>query len=206
MIVIVDYGMGNLRSVEKAIASIGASSLISNDPDAISKADKLVIPGVGAFGDCMNNIRAYGIEDAVKQFIAKGRPVIGICLGMQMLFEGGDENPGVKGLGLMKGSVKGFDHEQLAGKGLKIPHMGWNTVKQGKKSFLFEGIKDKSYFYFVHSYYPAPLEDITIGTTDYGIDFTSVVQKDNVVATQFHPEKSQKNGLRLLSNFINYRG
>jgi imidazole glycerol-phosphate synthase subunit HisH len=206
MIVIVDYGMGNLRSVEKAIASIGASSVISNDPYVILKADKLVIPGVGAFGDCMKNIRAYGIEDAVKQFIAKGRPVIGICVGMQMLFDDGDENPGVKGLGLMNGRVKGFDHAQLAGKGLKIPHMGWNTVKQAKKSFLFEGIEDKSYFYFVHSYYPAPLEDVAIGTTDYGIDFTSVVQKNNIVATQFHPEKSQANGLKLLLNFINYRG
>ncbi len=206
MIVIVDYGMGNLRSVEKAIASIGASSVISNDPDAISKADKLVIPGVGAFGDCMKNIRAYGIEDAVKQSIAKGMPVIGICLGMQMLFEDGDENPGVKGLGLMKGSVKGFDHNLSAGKGLKIPHMGWNIVRQIKKSFLFEGIPDKSYFYFVHSYYPSPVEDVSIGITDHGIDFTSVIQKDNVVATQFHPEKSQANGLKLLSNFVKYRG
>ncbi len=206
MIVIVDYGMGNLRSVEKAIASIGASSVISNDPDAIVKADKLIIPGVGAFGDCMKNLRSYGVEDAVRQFIAKGRPALGICVGMQILFEDGEESPGIKGLGLMKGSVKRLDHGRLSVQGLKIPHMGWNTVRQAKGSFLFEGIADKSYFYFVHSYCPAPLEDVAIGVTDYGVDFTSVVRKDNIVATQFHPEKSQANGLRLLSNFFRYRG
>ncbi len=206
MIVIVDYGMGNLRSVEKAIASIGASSAISNDSHVILKADKLIIPGVGAFGDGMKNIRSYGIEDAIISFASTGKPLLGICLGMQMLFENGDENPGIKGLSLIKGSVKSFDHGLFKDKGLKIPHIGWNIVRQSKKSFLFDGIPDHSYFYFVHSYYPVPEEDVGIGVTDYGIDFTSVIQKDNILATQFHPEKSQQNGLRLLLNFINYRG
>ncbi len=206
MIVIVDYGMGNLRSVEKAVASVGSASIISDDPDTISKADKLIIPGVGAFGDGMKNIRACGVEDGVKQFVRKGKPLLGICLGMQMLFDDGDENPGVKGLELISGSVKIFDSESFNKKGLKIPHIGWNTVKQIKKSFLFDEIKDNSYFYFVHSYYSSPIEDTSICITDYGINFTSAVQKGNIVATQFHPEKSQANGLKLLSNFINYKG
>ncbi|MGB9736116.1 MAG: imidazole glycerol phosphate synthase subunit HisH [bacterium] len=206
MVVIVDYGMGNLRSVHKAVVAIGSSAIISNKPDDIIKADKLIIPGVGAFGDGMQNIRDYGIEDAIVQFINSGKPVLGICLGMQMLFYDGDENPGIKGLSVIKGSVKMFDQQILRKQGLKIPHIGWNAVTQTRKSFLFEGIPDKSYFYFVHSYYPVPAEDVGIGVTDYGVDFTSVIQKGNIVATQFHPEKSQKMGLRLLSNFINYKG
>ncbi len=206
MIVIVDYGMGNLRSVEKAVASVGAVSMISSDPDTIVKADRLILTGVGAFGDGMTNIRAYGIEDAIQRFFGTGRPALGICLGMQMLFEDDEENPGVQGLGLIKGSVKKFDTATLGARGLKIPHIGWNTVTQEKRSFMFDGIADGSYFYFVHSYYPAPIEDVGAGSTEYGARFASVVQKDNVVATQFHPEKSQANGLRLLSNFINHRG
>lgn len=206
MIVIVDYGMGNLRSVQKAILAVGDSAIISNKPEEILNADKLIIPGVGAFGDGMDNIRAFGIEDAIIQFIKKGRLLLGICLGMQMLFNEGEENPGVKGLSVVKGSVKMFDQSTFKEQGLKIPHIGWNVVTKVKDSFLFDAIPDNSYFYFVHSYYPAPYEDISIGMTDYGITFTSVIQKDNIVATQFHPEKSQKLGLKLLSNFINYRG
>ncbi|MCL4477603.1 MAG: imidazole glycerol phosphate synthase subunit HisH [Deltaproteobacteria bacterium] len=206
MITIVDYGMGNLRSVEKAIASFGTKVIISKDPDQISNADKLILPGVGAFGDGMINIRSYGIEQAIKDFVKTGKLMLGICLGMQMLFEECDENPGVQGLGLIKGGVKGFKQAGIKSQGLKVPHIGWNSVEQVKYSFIFEGIKDKSYFYFVHSYYPAPLEDVTIGNTGYGIAFTSVVQRDNVIATQFHPEKSQQNGLSMLSNFIKFRG
>ncbi len=206
MIVIVDYGMGNLRSVEKALASLGAAARISNDPVVIGQADKLILPGVGAFGDGMKNIRTYGIEDAIVRFAASGKPLLGICLGMQMLFEDGEENPGVRGLGIIKGSVRKFDPAALGPGGLKIPHMGWNQVIWSKKSFLFDGIGDRSNFYFVHSYYPEPGEDVTAGVTGYGIDFASVIQKGNIAATQFHPEKSQKNGLRLLLNFIHYRG
>lgn len=206
MITIVDYGMGNLRSVEKAVVSFGAKAMISKDPDEILHADKLILPGVGAFGDGMSNIRNYGIEQAIKDFVKTGKLMLGICLGMQMLFEEDDENPGVKGLGLIKGKVKGFGLSGIKSQGLKVPHIGWNIVEQVKYSFIFEGIKDKSYFYFVHSYYPVPLEDVTIGSTDYGMAFTSVVQKDNVIATQFHPEKSQKIGLNMLSNFMNFRG
>ncbi len=206
MIVIVDYGMGNLRSVEKALISLGAPVRISDDPGIIAKADKLILPGVGAFGDGMKNIRDYGIEDAIIGVAAAGRPFLGICLGMQMLFEDGEENPGVRGLGIIKGSVRKFDPAVLGPRGLKIPHMGWNQVTRSKTSSLFDGIEDGSNFYFVHSYYPAPLEDVTVGVTDYGIGFASVIQKNNVAATQFHPEKSQKNGLRLLLNFIQQRG
>ena len=206
MITIVDYGMGNLRSVEKAIASFGEKVIISKDPDQISNADKLILPGVGAFGDGMTNIRSYGIEQAIKDFVKTGKLMLGICLGMQMLFEECDESPGVQGLGLIKGGVKGFKEAGIKSQGLKVPHIGWNSVEQVKYSFIFDGIKDKSYFYFVHSYYPAPLEDVTIGNTGYGITFTSVVQRDNVIATQFHPEKSQQNGLSMLSNFIKFRG
>jgi glutamine amidotransferase len=206
MVVIVDYGMGNLRSVQKAVSAVGGNVTISNKPEEIVNADKLIIPGVGAFGDGMKNIRAYHIEEAIFQFVKTGRLLLGICLGMQMLFEDGDENPGVKGLSILKGSVKMFDPVLCKQKKLKIPHIGWNSVKQIKRSFIFDGIPDNSYFYFVHSYYPKPVDDVSIGITEYGIDFTSVVQKDNIIATQFHPEKSQKMGLKLLSNFINYRG
>ncbi len=196
MIVVVDYGRGNLRSVEKALQKLGYNTLVSSDPEQVLKADKLILPGVGAFGDCMANLCSYGLKEAVLEFIKSGKPFLGICLGLQLLFSESEEYGPVKGLNIISGKVKRFP------KGLKVPHMGWNTVKIIKKNPLFEGIRDNSYFYFVHSYYVVPEEEKVVATiTDYGLDFVSMVSWENIFATQFHPEKSQKVGLRFLDNF-----
>jgi len=196
MIAVVDYGRGNLRSVQKAFEKLGFEAIITSDPELILKAERMVLPGVGAFGDCVDNLKRYGLVEAVLEFINTGRPFLGICLGLQLLFTESEEFGPVKGLDVVRGKVVRFPA------GLKVPHMGWNTVKILNPNPLLNGVKDGDYFYFVHSYYVVPEDrEVVATTTDYGVDFVSMIRKDNIFATQFHPEKSQKLGLRLLYNF-----
>jgi len=199
MLALIDYGMGNLLSVSKALESVGAEVKITSDKSEILTADHLVLPGVGNFGDGMQHIAKSGLAETILSFINSGKPFLGICLGMQLLMEESEEAPGIKGLGVFKGKVVKFKKMKL-----KIPHMGWNTVsitKNGKTSF--KDVDDESFFYFVHSYYVDP-EDLNIvaGNCNYGIDFAATLKKDNIFATQFHPEKSQDKGLQLLRNFV----
>ena len=196
MIAIIDYGMGNLRSVEKGFLKVGVEAKVISDPQSVDDADAVVLPGVGAFRDCMRNLDRMKLIGPIMKSIRKGKPYLGICLGLQMLFTESEEFGVYKGLDVLKGKVVRFQVD------LKVPHMGWNTVKLLEKPPIFDGIKDESYFYFVHSYYVAPDDEgIIAGTTDYGITFTAMVWKDNIVATQFHPEKSQETGLKILKNF-----
>jgi imidazole glycerol-phosphate synthase subunit HisH len=196
---IIDYGSGNLRSVSKALEHIGASNRVSTDPRDIESADRVILPGVGAFGACVESVRTGGFAPAIDAFVASGRPFLGICVGMQIIADAGEESPGVPGLGLIKGRCPRFT------KAAKIPHMGWNTVKQrGTPSRLLAGIPDAAYFYFVHSFFvraEATDEPCVIGWSDYEEPFAAVYERDNVFATQFHPEKSQEWGLKLLQNF-----
>lgn len=197
MIAIVDYGMGNLRSVTNAFARVGAEVAVTRDPRTIADARAVVLPGVGAFGKCVENLNKYGLFDLLKGEIARGKPYLGICLGMQILLESSEEAPGVPGMGVIKGSVVRFRGS------MKIPHMGWNRAEIVKPGPMFDTIPNGSYFYFVHSYYPAPSEEgVSATVTEYGAKFVSSIQKDNVFASQFHPEKSQETGLRLLRNFV----
>jgi len=198
MVVIVDYGMGNLRSVQKALERVGAQAVVTRDQKVIRGADRLVLPGVGAFAECMSNLSEYGLVEPVVEVIRSGRPFLCICLGLQLLFDESEEFGIHEGLKLVPGKVRGFEKNM----GLKIPHMGWNRVFFAKESPFFRGIDDGSFFYFVHSYYvdPADRSDIA-AETEYGIRFTCAVQRENIFATQFHPEKSQEIGLRLLKNF-----
>jgi len=201
MITIVDYGMGNLRSVSKAFEKIGADVTVTNAKEKIKSASALVVPGVGAFGDCIKNLDKTGLLDEIKNFIKSGKPYLGLCLGMQILLESSEEAPGISGLGLITGTVKKFSPKL----GLKIPHMGWNRIKIKSKNILFENIQDDAYVYFVHSYYVEPKDKSFITTeTDYGISFCSSIGKDNIWATQFHPEKSQTIGLQILKNFTKF--
>lgn len=219
MIAIVDYGMGNIRSVEKGFIKVGADVIVTSEPKVISNAKGIVLPGVGAFKDCMKNLDDLRLLDAIIKEIQKGKPYLGICLGLQILFTESEEFGICKGLNVLKGKVVRFawsvEREALSiGRTmtdtrlttqLKIPHMGWNTVKLVRKPPVFDAIEDNSYFYFVHSYYVVPEDkDIIAGATDYGIEFTSMVWKDNVLATQFHPEKSQKLGLKILKGFKDF--
>jgi imidazole glycerol-phosphate synthase subunit HisH len=198
MIVVVDYGMGNLRSVQKGFEKVGKAAVISRDPAEIRGADHLVLPGVGAFPECMANLSRLGLIDPVMEFIRSRRPFLGICLGLQLLFDESEEFGLHDGLKVIPGSVKVFDRNM----GLKIPHMGWNQVFFPRSVPIFQGIPDGSYFYFVHSYYVAPDNPADVaGESEYGIRFTAAVARDNLFAVQFHPEKSQDNGLRILANF-----
>jgi len=203
MIAIVDYGMGNLRSVQKGFEKIGAEALVTSDPRILLEADKVVLPGVGAFRDCMRNLEQGGFVEPLLKVIAGGRPFLGICVGMQLLFTDSIEFGHYNGLNVIHGHVLRFpDHMSFAGERLPVPQMGWNQLSFKKNPPAFEGIKDGSNVYFVHSYYVKPDDDTVIATTtDYGIEFCSSVWKDNIVATQFHPEKSQDIGLRILKNF-----
>ena len=216
MIVIVDYGMGNLRSVQKAIERIGRATHVSDKPDDVAAADRLIVPGVGAFGDAMAALRAGGLIEPIRAVVAAGRPMLGICLGLQILFEESEEvaeapvelaamadAPLPKGLALIAGRVRRFS-KSFADRGLKVPHMGWNTVRATGTSPLLNGFPDEGvYFYFAHSYYAAPRDDgVVAGWTDYGGRFASAVTSGNVHATQFHPEKSQAVGLAVLENFV----
>ncbi len=205
MIVIVDYGMGNLRSVGKAFLSQGIDASVTRDPGEIARADGLVLPGVGAFGDCMKNLAGYGLTDPIKEHVDSGKPFLGICLGLQVLFEGSDESPEVPGLGILEGRVVRFSPSEE--ERLKVPHMGWNRVSIKKETPVLAGIPDGSWFYFVHSYYPDPKDPGVIAvTSNYGVEFTAAVARDNLFACQFHPEKSSADGLRILRNFAALSG
>ena len=197
MIAIVDYGMGNLRSVTNAFARLGASIAVTRDRGVIAQAGAVVLPGVGAFGRCMENLNRFDLLDVLREEIHNGKPYLGICLGLQVLFESSEESPGVKGLGLVKGCVRRFTNH------VKVPHMGWNQVEQIGSLQIFRGIGQGEHFYFVHSYYPEPEEEVVASRTDYGGPFVSSIERENIFACQFHPEKSQKVGLRLLQNFVN---
>jgi imidazole glycerol-phosphate synthase subunit HisH len=198
MIVVVDYGMGNLRSVQKGFEKVGRQAAISRDPSDIRNASHLVLPGVGAFPECMANLARFELIDPLLEFINSGKPFLGICLGLQLLFDESEEFGIHEGLKVVPGRVKGFDKAM----GLKIPHMGWNQVFFRKSIPIFRGIDDGLYFYFVHSFYVAPKDEGDIaGETEYGIRFTCAIARDNVFAVQFHPEKSQQNGLKILENF-----
>jgi imidazole glycerol-phosphate synthase subunit HisH len=198
MIAIVDYGMGNLRSVKKAFESLGFSATLTRDGEEILNPSGLVLPGVGAFGDCMRNLEEYDLVEPVKRFIKNGKPFLGICLGLQLLFEESEESPGTKGLGILRGKVVKFP----SNKRLKVPHMGWNQVEIKPELHIARGIPQGSWFYFVHSYFPESEDkSVTVGLTHYGIEFTSAVQRENVFACQFHPEKSSTTGLKILENF-----
>ena len=205
MIAIIDYGMGNLRSVQKGFEAVGVDAIITSDSQRILSAKSVVLPGVGAFKACMDNLEQLGLIDTVKKTIKSGKPFLGICLGLQLLFSQAEEFGSVSGLDIIKGRVVGFKDAKLkseAGKPLKIPHMGWNNVETKPSHPLFDSVPDRSYFYFVHSYYVVPEDKTTVATTtNYGIDFVSGIQHENIHAFQFHPEKSQKLGLAVLRNF-----
>ena len=201
-IAVVDYGMGNLRSVAKALEHVApeAEIQVTGEAAAIRAAERVVVPGQGALPDCMRNLTASGAREAVLEALAR-KPYLGICLGLQMLFERGDEGD-VAGLGVLRGNVPRFPHRH----GLKVPHMGWNEVIQAKPHALWAGIAQRSRFYFVHSYYPAPSDaSLCAATCVYGAPFTCAIARDNIFAVQFHPEKSQAAGLQLLSNFVRWR-
>ena len=204
MIVIVDYGMGNLRSVQKALEHVGGEARVSDRAEDVARAERLVVPGVGAFGDAMRALEERGLVEPIREFVGRGRPVLGICLGLQIFFEESEETGAAgRGLALFKGRVVRFG-EEVARQGLKVPHMGWNAVEPVRPSPLFAGMPERGvYFYFAHSYYADPADEtVVVGRTEYGIRFASVVARENVAATQFHPEKSQAAGLALLENFV----
>jgi len=194
---VIDYGLGNLRSVSKALEVLGVKVILSSDVRRLSEVRGLILPGVGAFKRGMENLEKLGLKDFLRQSLNRGIPFLGICLGFQLLFTESEEGGRVKGLEVLKGRVVRFS------KGIKIPHMGWNQVEFKKDNNLFKEIPDKSFFYFVHSYYVEPEDkDIVISTTDYGGEFVSAINKDNLWGVQFHPEKSSELGLKLLKNFI----
>ena len=195
-VAIIDYGVGNLRSVEKAFGATGCAAVVSSDERVLYGADRLVLPGVGAFAACMNALTERGFDELVRERVAESIPLLGVCVGMQMLFEESEEFGTTRGLGLLPGRVRRFSED------LVVPHVGWNRIRQRVAHPLFDGIEDAAFFYFVHSYYCEPAEDeVILGETDYGLPYASVVARENLCGVQFHPEKSQAAGLRLLSNF-----
>lgn len=201
MIAIIDYGVGNLFSVEKAVAYLQTEAKVTSLENDIREADKVILPGVGAFGDCMHNLEATGLIPAIRDIVREGKPLLGICVGLQILFEDSEESPGAHGLGLLAGSVR-----KIRAQDLKIPHMGWNSieVKKTRQQYdIFQGLTEKPYVYFVHSYHAVPADpSVVTATTTYGEQLTAAVQKGNLIATQFHPEKSGDVGLRILKNFL----
>ena len=199
MIAIIDYDAGNIKSVEKAMLLLGQEVKITRDKDEILNAEKVILPGVGAFGDAMGKLHQYGLVEVIKEVVKKGTPFIGICLGLQLLFESSDETPGVEGLGILKGKILRIPDKE----GLKIPHMGWNSLKFPREGRLFKGLTEDSYVYFVHSYYlAAEDESIVTATTEYSTLIHASVEQDNVFACQFHPEKSSDVGIQILKNFV----
>lgn len=199
MIAIIDYDAGNIKSVEKAMLLLGQQVVITRDKETILNADKVILPGVGAFGDAMAKIRQYGLEEVIHQVVEKKTPFLGICLGLQLLFERSDETPGVEGLGILKGEILRIPDKG----GLKIPHMGWNSLSFPRAGRLFKDLPEESYVYFVHSYYlKAEDEEIVTATTDYSTLIHASVEKNNIFACQFHPEKSSDVGLQILKNFV----
>jgi glutamine amidotransferase len=200
MIAIIDYDMGNLKSVEKAFEKLGAKTAVTRDEKSIKNSSHVVLPGVGAFGACMKNLSSYGLIEPILRTIEDGRPFLGVCLGLQLLFEESEEDGPTKGLGVIKGKVVRFPSPS---KELKVPHMGWNSIRIKKRSPLLNGIPDGSFFYFVHSYYGRPVDStVALTETDYGVGFVSSIARGNVFACQFHPEKSQQPGLKILENFM----
>jgi glutamine amidotransferase len=199
MISIVDYGMGNLRSVEKALEKLGCDTRVITAPEDVKSAQKLIVPGVGAFGDAMHGLAERGLVDSIREFGESGKPLLGICLGLQILFESSEEDPGVEGLNLLPGTVQRF-----VSRDLKIPHMGWNHIKVLNGSRLLSDLGPDPYVYFVHSYFVAPgAPDVAAATCDYGTEFVAAIERGSLFGTQFHPEKSQAVGLRILRNFAN---
>jgi glutamine amidotransferase len=197
LLVVIDYGAGNLRSVVRAIEHLGFTAQVTQDPAIVRKAGKIILPGVGAAGDTMQSLRRLALIPAINDAIAEDKPFFGICLGLQILLEGSEEGGWEPCLGIYPGRVRRLDD------GLKVPHMGWNQVRQTKPHPIFAGIPDGTDFYFVHSFYADPADEtLTIGRTDYGVQFTSAIAHGNLVATQFHPEKSGQMGLRMLDNFL----
>ena len=202
MIAIIDYDAGNIKSVEKALQYLGEEAVITRDAGEILMADKVILPGVGAFGDAMEKLNRYGLVPVIHEVVEKGIPFLGICLGLQLMFESSEEAPGVEGLGLLKGKIVRIPE----GDGLKVPHMGWNSLSFPKEGRLFAGIPENSYVYFVHSYYLQAEEDIVTATAVYGVTIHASVEKGNVFACQFHPEKSSHTGLTILKNFVELKG
>ena len=200
MIAILDYDAGNLKSVEKAFLSMGLETCVTRDYHEIQKADHVVLPGVGSFGNAMEHLKKYELDRVIRELVDKKVPFLGICLGLQLLFEGSEESCGVEGLGILKGDILKIP----SGEGLKIPHIGWNDLSYPNEGRLFSNIKENSYVYFVHSYYlKAKEESIVKATCEYGVTIHASVEKDNVFACQFHPEKSSSVGLQILKNFAN---
>ena len=199
-VAIIDYGVGNLRSVEKAFAATGCDAIVSDDENVLREAHRLVLPGVGAFAACMRALKEHGFDRLVRDKVSEGTPLLGVCVGMQMLFEESDEFGSTRGLGLLKGTVRRFGNE------LVVPHVGWNRIHQKREHALFEGVEDHAFCYFVHSFYCQPSDDeVVVGETEYGERYASVVARGNVCGVQFHPEKSQDVGLRMLRNFWTLR-
>jgi len=195
-VAIIDYGVGNLRSVEKAFAAMGCAAIVSSDESVLREAQRLVLPGVGAFAACMKALKETGFDQLVKERANDGAPVLGVCVGMQLLFDQSEEFGSTPGLGLLRGNVRRF------GDDLVVPHVGWNRIQQKQPHALFEGIENGAFCYFVHSYYCEPMDETVVaGVTEYGITYASVVAQSNICGVQFHPEKSQDVGLRMLKNF-----
>lgn len=203
MVAIIDYDAGNIKSVEKAVHALGYDAAVTRDKDIILNADHVILPGVGAFGDAMRKLHSYDLVDVIKKVAANNTPLLGICLGLQLMFESSEEAPGVEGLSLLKGKIVLIPH----GDDLKIPHIGWNSLKYPNKGRLFAGLPEDSYVYFVHSYYlQAEEAEIVKATTEYGTLIHASVEKDNVFACQFHPEKSSDVGMMILENFLKIEG
>ena len=203
MIAIIDYDAGNIKSVEKAMHLLGQEVVVTRDRESILKADKVILPGVGAFGDAMSKIRQYNLEEVIHEVVEKGTPFLGICLGLQLLFERSDETPGVEGLGILKGEILRIPDQP----GLKIPHMGWNSLELKNGGRLFAGVPEQTYVYFVHSYYLKAEDPAVVkATTQYGVEIHASVEQGNVFACQFHPEKSGSWGLKMLENFAKLDG
>ncbi len=200
MIAIIDYDAGNLKSVEKALLHLGEECIVTRVPEEIRQADKVILPGVGAFGEAMEKLHHYGLVEVIREVAAKGTPFLGICLGLQLLFRSSDESPEVEGLGILDGEIVAIPPK----KDFKIPHMGWNSLKIKEGAKLFQGISQDSYVYFVHSFYlKADKEEDVAATTDYIVPIHASVERGNVFACQFHPEKSGDTGLQILKNFCN---
>lgn len=200
MIAIIDYGAGNIQSVYKALKFIGADCKVTSDKDEILNADGAILPGVGSFGDAMDTMTKRGIKDTIIEYTKSGKPFLGICLGLQLLFPESEETPGVKGLDIFKGTITKIPNQNRT---LKIPHMGWNNISIKQKNGIFKDIEGEPYVYFVHSFYlKAQDKDIVAATTQYGVEIDAAVQKGNIIATQFHPEKSGEAGLKMLKNFV----
>lgn len=200
MIAIIDYGAGNIQSVYKALKFIGTDCKVTSDKDEILNADGAILPGVGSFGDAMDTMTKRGIKDTIIEYTKSGKPFLGICLGLQLLFPESEETPGVKGLDIFKGTITKIPNQNRT---LKIPHMGWNNISIKQKNGIFKDIEGEPYVYFVHSFYlKAQDKDIVAATTQYGVEIDAAVQKGNIIATQFHPEKSGEVGLKMLKNFV----